>query len=66
VYHFRVSAYNAFGSGPPSQEVIAVPRGQPEPPPVAEVSVISGTKLKVSWRLVEVNNESPIEGYMVE
>jgi len=66
VYHFRVSAYNAFGSGPPSQEVIAVPRGQPEPPPVAEVSVISGTELKVSWRPVEVNNGSPVEGYMVE
>ncbi|MCU1467070.1 MAG: fibronectin type protein, partial [Actinomycetia bacterium] len=64
LYTFTVKATNANGTGPPSDQSVAVNVGGPGPPgtPSAAPGNASAT---VSWTAPATNNGSPVVGYVV-
>jgi fibronectin type 3 domain-containing protein len=63
-YYYKVTALNAVGESPPSNEVSAVPAGAPGPPTLAATAASSGS-VALSWNAPSSNGGAGITGYRV-
>jgi titin len=63
-YYYNVSAVNAEGEGPSSNQVSATPTGPPTPPQNLEVNK-SGTTVTLNWTTPSNNGGSAITHYRV-
>lgn len=64
-YYYQVSAVNAVGEGPRSNEVVATPQVATSPgAPVLSATTANGKGVRLSWS-VPASGSSPITGYRV-
>lgn len=63
-YFFKVSAMNAIGTGPPSEEASTTPAATPGAPQ-APVATPGTNRVELSWSAPPTNGGSPVVGYKI-
>ena len=68
VRHYRVSAINARGAGPPSEPAVVAPLAAtaPDPPTKLAATAVSDTRVDLIWAAPEDDGGARLSGYKVE
>ena len=68
VRHYRVSAINAIGTGPPSEPAVVAPLAAtaPDPPTKLAATAVSDTTIDLLWAAPEDDGGALLSGYKVE